>query len=137
MAIITLGDKNFLNKVNQKEEGKKYSPQEIKEAIKNMDNETKKQYLNFLLSKAQEEKEKIISSITAFNETVESTVLAKGTGIDIERMEESFNAVFNLLNSDFSDIYDYAIETLKKERNKLIKELSLAYYNDFKKSVNK
>ena len=133
MALITLGEKPPVIKLNGDYTNKKLSPTEIKEAVKNMDSKTRERYLEFLISKVEEEAKEVMKAFSSFKSVLDNSVVCKEAKIASgENIRETYEMIVKILNSDFAGLLDYQIEVLKTERKALIRDLSLAHYNQFK-----
>lgn len=133
MALITLGLNT--NNVKNNTQNKKMTPEEIKSFVKNMDSETRNMYLEFLISKVNDEKRQISKAFLVFKESLESSVICKDANIaSLEDINETYDIIIKILRSDFAGIQEEKIEYLKKERRNLIRDLSLAYCNEFKQN---
>lgn len=133
MALITLGSNKPKSKIDNQNE--KMTPEEIKSFVKNMDSETRNMYLEFLISKVNDEKRQISKAFLVFKESLESSVICKDANIaSLEDINETYDIIIKILRSDFAGIQEEKIEYLKKERRNLIRDLSLAYCNEFKQN---
>lgn len=139
MALITLGGKtpviklntNNVNNINTNK--KDLSPEEIKEAVKNMNPKERAVFLEFLITKVEEEKVEILKAFSSFDESLRKSVICRQAKIaTAENIEETYDTIVKILQSDFTGMTEYQINILKDERKTLIKDLSLAYYSQFK-----
>lgn len=130
MALITLGLNT--NNVKNNTQNKKMTPEEIKSFVKDMDSETRNMYLEFLISKLNDEKEQISKAFLVFKESLDASVICKDANIaSLEDIKETYDIIIKILRSDFAGIQDQQIEYLKKERRNIIRDLSLAYCDEF------
>ena len=133
MALITLGSNKSKISVNTK--STKMTQDEIKIFVKNMSPDTRDKFLDFLIEKVKEEQTKITKAFLVFKESLDSSVICKDANIaTIEDIKETYDIIIKILRSDFAGIEDTQIEYLKKERRNIIRDLSLAYCDEFIKN---
>lgn len=131
MAFVVLGASEE-TKTSHPSQEDKMDLKEIQNTINNMDRKTKERYMVFLVDCVKKEKEIVLKASREYSKINSSTVVGKNVHVSEESITLAFDNIIKILNSDFADMYGYQIEELKKERKILVKDLTIAYFKDFK-----